>query len=149
MRFAISGSRDIFLKRIQKNIADLDAQKHVKILGFVPDENLVDLYKNSIGFIYPSLSEGFGLQGLEAMAAGGLVLASDIAVFKEVYKDNVMYFNPYDFSSIAKSMRDAVELDKGKRKKIIKKGQKFVQKYSWTKMAKETLKIYREVMYGQ
>lgn len=144
--FAIVSARDVFTQRLQEHIRDLKAQKYVKLLGFVPDEELGVLLRNSVAFVYPSLSEGFGLPGLEAIAAGTLVLASDTPVFKEVYKDNVLYFNPLDLASIEKTMRKAIGLPEKEREKIIKKGQKFIKRYSWAKMAKQTLKVYESVL---
>jgi glycosyltransferase involved in cell wall biosynthesis len=134
------------VKRLEKSVKDLGAENYVKLLGFVPDEDLKTLYSKSIAFVYPSLSEGFGLQGLEATAAGTLVLASDIPVFREAYQNNAIYFNPHDFSSVAKVMKDAIEMKKEKRERIIKSGQKFIKRYSWTKMAKETLAVYKKVL---
>lgn len=143
---AIAGPRDGFYKRLKGQVEHLGAQKFVKLLGFVHDEDLRALYANSLGFIYPSLVEGFGLQGLEAMASGTLVLASDIPVFREIYEGNVLYFNPYDFSSIAKVMKDALEMGSEERGKIISKGQEFIKRYSWSKMAQETLMVYKEAI---
>ena len=100
------------------------------------------MYKNSLGFVYSSLSEGFGLPGLEAIVAGTLVLASDIPVFKEVFEDRILYFNPLDFSSIEKCMEDVLKMEQEKRNEIIKRGQEFIKRYSWSKMARQTLKIY-------
>ncbi len=140
----IASSRDVFVKRLEKSIKKLEAGKYVELLGFVPDERLRSLYKNSVAFVFPSLSEGFGLPGIEAMEATTLVLASDIPVFKEVYEDNAIYFNPLDFTSIEKTMRNVFEMDENTRKKRILKAQKFVKRYSWAKMARETLKIYEQ-----
>ncbi len=139
---AIASARNIFTNRVEKMKKDLKADDIVRLLGFVPDNELGSLYKNSIGFIFPSLSEGFGLPGLEAMNAGTLVLASEIPVFKEIYERNAIYFNPLDFSSIEKAMRNALEIDPLRRKNLIEKGQEFAKRYSWSKMAKETLEIY-------
>jgi glycosyltransferase involved in cell wall biosynthesis len=140
--FVIASSRDVFTKKLEEKVKAMQAQKYIKILGFVPDEDLWVLYKYAKALVYPSLSEGFGLQGLEAMAAGTLVLASDIAVFKEVYKDHAIYFNPYDFSSILGAMWDVLKMDENKRRKKISEALKFVKRYSWVKMAKQTLKVY-------
>lgn len=140
--FAIISARNVFTNRLKGVIEKLGAKKQVKLLGFVPDEELRILLKGSIAFVYPSLSEGFGLQGLESITAGTLVLASDIPVFREIYKKWALYFNPYDFSSIARVMENALEMDTKEREKIIKKGQKFIKSYSWSKMAKQTLRVY-------
>lgn len=138
----MASSRNVFTKRLEKEIGKLGAERYIELLGFVPDEKLTELYKNSVAFVFPSLSEGFGLPGIEAMEAGTLVLCSDIPVFKEIYKDAAIYFNPYDFSSIEKAMQNALALGGEDRKSKIAHAQKFVKKYSWEKMAKETLKVY-------
>lgn len=138
----IASSRNVFTKRLEDIIKKSNAGRFVKLLGFVPDEELGALYKHSLGFVFPSLSEGFGLSALEAMNAGTLALVSDIPVFREVYKDAAIYFNPYDFSSIARAMKDVSEMTKEERVKKVEIGQEFVKRYSWRKMAEETLKIY-------
>lgn len=138
----IASSRSVFTQRLEKIIQDRKAEKFVRLLGFVEDDDLTALYRGSVGFVFPSLSEGFGLPGLEAMAAGTLALVSEIPVFREVYQDAAIYFNPLDSSSIAKAMRDVLEMDGQKRQKLIAYGQNFVKRYSWSKMAQETLKIY-------
>lgn len=140
--FAIVSARGVFLQRLRKYVASVGAERYVRLLGFVPDSDLSSLLAGSCAFVYPSISEGFGLQGLESIAAGTLVLASDIAVFKEIYADNVLYFNPYDFSSIVGRMREALDMDSSKRSRFIEKGQKFIKRYSWTKMAEQTLNVY-------
>ena len=140
----ISSSRVIFTQRLEKLINDQKANEFVKLLGFIPDEKLFILYKNSSGFVYPSISEGFGLQGLEAMASGTLVLASDIPIFKEIYQGNAMYFNPVDIESIKNTIEEVLKMDTKLRVKKIEKAKDFVKSYSWTKMAEETLKVYSE-----
>lgn len=144
IRLMIASARNAFTKRVEKMIAEHGAGNLVKLLGFVPDNELGTLYKNSLAFVFPSLSEGFGLPGLEAMNAGTLVLASEIPVFKEIYGSHAIYFNPLDFSSIEKVMKSASEMEPTERKNRIEEGQKFAKKYSWAKMAKETLKVYND-----
>ncbi len=142
VNFYIVSSRSVFTKRLEKLIKNLKAEKYVKLLGFVEDEKLTELYKNSTGFVYPSLSEGFGLPGLEAMKAGTLVLCSYIEVFLEIYLNNAIYFDPYDVKSIMAAMERALSLSKVEREKRIKNEKEFIKKYSWEKMAKETIEVY-------
>jgi len=145
VNFAIVSSRGVFAERLEKLIKKHNAEKFVKLLGFVPDKELKTLYKGAEGFIFPSLYEGFGLPGLEAMNAGTIVLASNIPVFREIYKDKVIYFNPLDYASIERSIGDVLVMDKEKRKRIIAEGRGFVKNYSWPSMAKKTLGVYSEV----
>jgi len=140
--FAIATSKDKFEDRLKKEAKLLNTENFVRFLGFIPQKDLSGLLKNSIAFVYPSLSEGFGLQGLESISAGTLVLASNIPIFKEIYNDKVIYFNPYDFTSIAKTMETSLEMKEEERESFIKRSQKFIKRYSWVKMAKKTYRIY-------
>lgn len=144
--FVIVSSRSVFTKRLESLVERLKAKELVKFLGFVPDADLFALYKGSVGFVFPSISEGFGLPGLEAIAAGTLALVSDIPVFKEIYKEHALYFNPLDFFSIKKVLEEALRISPEIRKQRIVEGQKFVVRYSWGKMAKETLSVYKETV---
>jgi glycosyltransferase involved in cell wall biosynthesis len=138
----IVSSRNVFTKRLEKLIKDLRAEDYIKLLGFVPDDKLIVLYQKSLAFVFPSISEGFGLPGLEAMNSQTLVACSDIPVFKEIYKDVPIYFNPFDVNSISDSMKLVLEMDPEAREKKIEKGLTLAKTYSWAKMAKETLKVY-------
>lgn len=138
----IVSSRNVFTKRLERLIDELNAKDYIKLLGFVPDEKLKVLYKNSLGFIFPSISEGFGLPGLEAMVSQTIVACSDIPVFKEIYKDVPIYFNPFDVNSISDSMKLILDMDPEAREKRIDKGLALAKTYSWSKMAQETLKLY-------
>ena len=142
----IVSSRNVFTKRLEKLIDKLNARDYVKLLGFVPDEKLKILYKKSLAFVFPSISEGFGLPGLEAMNAQTLVACSDIPVFKEVYKDVPVYFNPFDINSISDSMKLILDMDPEAREKRIEKGLDLAKTYSWSKMAKETLDVYLSLL---
>lgn len=138
----IVSSRSVFTERLEKLVRELRAEEYIKLLGFVADDKLKILYKNSLAFIFPSISEGFGLPGLEAMNAQTLVACSDIPVFKEIYKDVPIYFNPFDVNSISDSMRLVLDMDPEAREKRIEKGLTLAKTYSWSKMAEETLKVY-------
>ena len=148
IKFAIAGSKDVFKERLQNLIGQENAQKYVKILGYVSDEELSVLYKNSAAFVYSSLSEGFGLQGLEAIASGSLVLASDIPVFKEIYEDNVLYFNPKEVNSLVEAMKKVMKISREEKTRILTRTKDFIKKYSWQKMAKETLEVYQKILKG-
>jgi len=141
---AISSARNIFTQRIINMARGVGAEKFVKFLGFVPDEDLGGLLSGSIGFVFPSFSEGFGLPGLEAMSSGTLLIASDIPVFREVYQKHAIYFDPKDVGSIEKALEESIKLSQSEREKIIQDAKEFVNIYSWDKMAQETLNIYAE-----
>ncbi len=139
-------SRNVFVKRFGEEISKLGAGNVVNMLGYVPDQDLQALYTNSIAFVFPSISEGFGLPGLEAMSAGTIVLASQIDVFKEIYQDVPIYFDPYSIPSIEKGMEKALDLTTADRATMIRKGEILASKFDWRQTAKETLKVYESVL---
>jgi len=67
----------------------------VHLLEDVPAADLRLLYRHAQLTVCPSFGEGFDFSGVEAMRSGGLVVASDIAVHREVYADAAEYFSPY------------------------------------------------------
>lgn len=144
--FLIISSRNVFSQRLGESINKTGAQDYVKLLDKVSDSELLNLYKNSVAFLFPSTSEGFGLPGIEAMKAGTILTCSDIPVFREVYQDNAIYFDPRDPDSIANALGIALDLAREDRANRIKKASEFVKRYSWSKMAKETLEIYESCL---
>lgn len=144
-KLIIVSGRSIFIERLQKEINRKNASKLIEVLGFVTDKDLKNLYKNSIAFVFPTLSEGFGLPPKEAIEAGTLAIVSNIPVLKEIYENSVFYFDPLDVNSIADALLKVVNIKEDERKIKILKSQQFVKKYSWLKMAKETLNIYESV----
>lgn len=137
-------SRDVFWQRLKKQVVQVKMEKYVNLAGFIPDEELKVLYNQATAFVTPSLMEGFGLPGIEAMASGCPVIASKKAALPEVYGQAAGYFNPENLDDIKDKMVKVLKLSADKRKEIIQKGIKQARKYSWQKCARETLKIYEE-----
>lgn len=142
VKLKIISARSIFVERLKKQIKNKKASKYVEIMGFVLDNELNALYKNSIAFVFPTLAEGFGLPPMEAINAGTLAVVSDIPVLKEVYEDSVSYFDPYSTKSIVNALENILKFSEKERQEKIKYSRRFIKRYSWSKMAKETLKIY-------
>ncbi|WP_117017282.1 glycosyltransferase family 4 protein [Aeribacillus pallidus] len=117
----------------------------VKYIGYVTDEELKALYEEAIGFIYPSLYEGFGLPPLEAMACGCPVIVSNVASLPEVCGDAALYVDPYNPEDIAEKMKLLLSDDK-LREELRRKGLERAKMFSWEKCAKETLKVIEEVL---
>ncbi len=113
----------------------------VLITKFVNEEELDNLYKNAALFVFPSLSEGFGLPPLEAMARGVPVVSSNATCLPEILGDAALYFNPLDVDDMAEKIKKALT-DENLRKTLIQKGFEQIKKYSWRKMADETLNLY-------
>jgi glycosyltransferase involved in cell wall biosynthesis len=68
-------------------------------LSNVPAYELRVLYRHAGVTVCPSIAEGFDYSGVEAMRCGCPVMASDIAVHREIFQDAAVYFDPYDLQS--------------------------------------------------
>lgn len=80
----------------------------VRFLGAVPDSALAELYRGAAAVVVPSRLEGFSLPALEALAAGVPLVASDIAVHREVAGDAAWYFPCGDASACARACAAAL-----------------------------------------
>lgn len=109
------------------------------------DYLLARFYTNAGVFVYPSLYEGFGLPPLEAMVYGCPVIAGNTSSIPEVLGDAALYFEPFDPSSISFAL-EKVLFDTGTAQELVKKGSKQVKKYSWSRMAEETYRVYKGVI---
>lgn len=135
------GSKNYFYDRLELKVKQRSLEKNIHFLGKVDDAMLEALYRKAHALITPSLMEGFGLPGLEAMQNKCLVLASDIPVYKEIYADAVVYFDPRSLHSIHDTILSVLQ-DKKKFQKYIEKGLKRVALFSWKTMAIQTIQIY-------
>jgi hypothetical protein len=75
------------------------------MLNAVPAPDLRVLYRHAAATVCPSLGEGFDFSGVESMASGGITIASDIPVHREVYEDAAEYFDPYSTISAVKALK--------------------------------------------
>ena len=119
--------------------------KGIKLLNFVPDEDLVGLYSAAKAFIYPSLYEGFGFPVLEAMACGCPVITSNTSSLPELGGQAALYVNPKKTTDIAQAIKTLIGLNSAKRHQLINKGLQQAQQFSWSKTAQQTLNLYQEV----
>ena len=125
-----------------KNINNRTKNSMIQLNG--SDDLLASLYKHAFCFVYPSLYEGFGIPPLEAMSMGCPVIASNASSIPEVVGDAAILFDP----SSKNELIDAIEslCDESKRNDLIKRGFEQEKKFSWDKMASETLAIYKSIL---
>lgn len=139
------GSRSVFLERTAKLAEELGKKDRVIITGYVPDEELGILYQQAVAYTSASLEEGFGITPLEAMGVGCPAVISDIPVFKEVCGEAAIYFDPHAPQGLASRVLELYNSEL-RRHEIIQKGYEQGKRYSWRKMAEETLVVYKEII---
>lgn len=138
---SLSGKIDSNYLRIKKWI-NKKGYKKVIFTGYLDDAELKWMYQNTKAYVFPSLSEGFGLPGLEAMVHGAPVVSSNATCLPEIYGDAAIYFDPMNVSEMSEKINQLINTQE-LRDKMIKKGYEQSKKYSWKKMAEETLEIYK------
>ena len=149
--FVHAAVRNQFVDRLIDKAKEIGVVDSYINTGFIPNDDLAEILPLSQAFVFPSLSEGFGLPGIEAMAAGCPVIASNIPVFKEVYGSAALFFDPRDPKELAKKIQSITNDENltgwqsGLKMELRKKGLKQVKKYSWKKMAQQTFRVYEAV----
>lgn len=119
--------------------------KNISLLGFVPTEDLVQIYNIASVFVWPSVYEGFGLPILEAMQCGCPVITSREGCMPEIAGDAAYFFDGYNTKSLAEAISEVFSSEK-LQKELSAKGILQAKKFSWGKTAKETVEVYRKVM---
>jgi glycosyltransferase involved in cell wall biosynthesis len=119
--------------------------RNIFFTGFVPDDQLNWLFSHAQAYVFPSLMEGFGLPGLEAMGHGTPVISSNATCLPEIYGQAAHYFDPTNTDDIARAVTEVLGNEK-LQKQLSKAGYEQIKKYSWKKMAEQTLKVYKDVL---
>lgn len=140
----LAGKMDNNYRRIA---ADVEARglKDIVFTDFVNEGELHWLYKNCAAYIFPSLSEGFGLPGLEAMQHGAPVASSNATCLPEIYGEAAYYFNPRDTADMVRAIGEVLS-DEQLQQTLIKAGERRATEFSWQRMAEQTLAIYKEAL---
>ena len=137
-RLVIAGMRGFSTDVLVALIAELGLGDSVQLTGWIPREELLQLYARAQAFVYPSTFEGFGMPVLEAMAAGIPVACSEIPPLREVAGEAVLFFDPLSEDAIAGAL-ERITAGKTLRAKLEKAGPERARSFTWERAARETL----------
>lgn len=141
LKLVLAGKKEHYFVELEKWLEGREYSEDILLPGFISDGELKWLYENAECYVLPSLSEGFGLPGLEAMAHSCPVVSSNATCLPEVYGKAAVYFDPENTEDMARAV-DKVLASRQLQKELVEKGQKQLAKYSWEKMSKQMLEIY-------
>jgi glycosyltransferase involved in cell wall biosynthesis len=142
LKLVLAGRKDALYERLEKRAHDMHLND-VCITGFVTEGQLRWLYEHCQAYVFPSLSEGFGLPPLEAMRHGAPVASSSATCLPEIIGKAAVYFDPQSPEDIAAKVATVLD-DKKLRSSLVRAGRQQVKKYSWRHMAEQTLQIYED-----
>jgi glycosyltransferase involved in cell wall biosynthesis len=113
----------------------------IKILGFIPEKDMVGLHASAICLAYPSLYEGFGLPVVKSLKVGVPVITSHNSSLIEISQGAAILVDPNSTESIAKAIEKIVH-SKKLRQQLSRRGIEIAKKFSWQTAAKQTLMVY-------
>ena len=144
LKLLIIGDQISKLPALRRAVHQLKLHKHVRFLGYIPDETLAVLYRSAEVFVFPSLYEGFGLPPLEAMASGTPVVTSNTSSLPEVTGGAAVLVDPYDVGSIVDGVR-RVLTDPSLAAELRRKGPLRARQFSWERSVAKTKELYELV----
>ena len=124
-------------------IEKLGITREVVFAGYVPHGDLPIFYNTADLFVYPSVYEGFGLPPLEAMSCGTPVITGNRSSLPEVVGEAGIMVDPYDPGAFGDAISRVLSSE-SLRTDMSARGLEQAKKFSWDKMARQTVDVYRK-----
>ncbi len=113
--------------------------------GFIDDEDMINLYNMTAGFVFSSHYEGFGLGLAEALACGSPTISADNSSLPEVGGEASLYYPTGNTDALAQAIVRLTK-DPALQQSLRQKGLERSKQFSFDKMAQETLTAYQSVL---
>ena len=131
-------------KHAQELINKFNLQDCVKVLGWVPTEDLIALYNGAELLLFPSLHENFGFPLVEAMACGCPVVTSNAYAIPEVVGDAAILCDPRDYECFTESILNLLQ-NSGLREEMAERGLRRARRFDWNDHIDKVLSVYKKV----
>jgi glycosyltransferase involved in cell wall biosynthesis len=141
----LAGSTGFGAEEALQRIEASPRKEDIRVLGYVADAVLEDLYQRASVLAFPSLDEGFGMPVLDAMARGLPVLTSNVSALPEVAGDAALLVDPADTTSIAEGLRRLTD-DEALRRRLAQQGLLRSTGFTWERTVEENWKVYQELL---
>jgi len=143
----VAGGKGWYYSKIFNLVESLNLTDVVRFPGYIPQDLLPLWYNAATLYVYPSHFEGFGLPVLEAMACGTPVITSTASSLPEVTGTNgaAKLVDPNNTEALAQAMVEVMS-QTDLRVVMGERGLKQAAGFSWKKTARETVKIYQQVL---
>ena len=135
-RLVLTGMKGFQTSPILNLISSLGLSTSIEVTGWIPREDLYQLYRRARAFVYPSTFEGFGIPVLEALAAGIPTACSAIEPLRTLSGSAALRFQPYDEDEMFKVLNNLMG-----GTKAAGDGPAQAACFTWRSTAEETLKV--------
>ena len=135
-----------YLKKTEDYVSRLNLDNQVIFLNFVDYSDLPFLYKNSIALTMPTLSGPTNIPPWEAFKLNVPVIYSDIFGIKSIYRDAVLYIDPYKVSTMVNAIINLQD-NPSIKNKLIDEGKKLIKENNFDNDVKQLLSIFERNKY--
>jgi glycosyltransferase involved in cell wall biosynthesis len=125
--------------------AQAGVQGRVRLLGYVPDDDLRALYRSALAHLFMSRFEGFGYTVIEAMASGCPVITTNAGSLAEVAADAALRVDPDDVESIGRAIHD-ISSDHVLRDTLVSRGLAWAPRFSCERQAQAMIDVFRRMV---
>lgn len=139
------GMKGWLTSALEREMAPLIAAGQIRVLGYLPREDLAMVTAGAVCLIYPSIYEGFGLPPLEAMASAVPVICSNVSSLPEVVGDSGVLIDPHNAQALAQAMAQMME-DPEFRMRLAQQALERSRLFSWNSCVSQTIAAYRQVL---
>ena len=143
-RLVVCGLHGFFTGPLHRLRDSLGLRDAVDFPGWIPREELHELFARAWAFVYPSLFEGFGIPVVEALAAGVPSACSNIEPMRSIAGDAAWQFDPRDPAAMVEALRK-ITGDETLRARLREAGPRRAAQFSWKATAEKTLGAVRSV----
>lgn len=141
LRLVLAGRRDVFFDRIEEQITASPVSHRIDHIANPSDQDLAKLFTKATLYVFPSLSEGFGLPPLEAMQFNVPVVSSKTTCLPEILGDAAVYMDPTSVEDMAYVITSVLK-DPLQQEDLRKKGHQCIKRYDWNHMTRSVVDVY-------
>jgi len=135
-----------YVEQIRKEARKFGVEDRVKLIGPVTDEEKYWYLKNMEAFLFPSISEGFGIPPIEAMRLGKPVFLSRYTSLPEIGGDVAYYFDRFEPEHMRRVLEEGLkDYKENDRAEAIRR---WSRQFTWEKAAAEYAGVYRQLLSG-
>jgi glycosyltransferase involved in cell wall biosynthesis len=103
-KLVLAGMRGFHGEAVERRVRQHEIEDHVRLTGWIPRAEIMDLYARARFAVFPSTFEGFGMPVAEAMAGGVPLITSELRPMKDIAGDTALLFPPGDTGALVAAM---------------------------------------------
>ena len=142
----IAGKPGWLVDEVDRELERAGLGDHLRILDYVPNDDLCPLYSGAAVFVMPSLYEGFGLPLLEAMASGTPTIAAKRSSLVEIAGNAAVLVDPLDVGALSRALVSMVR-SKEMRSTLAVEGRAQARQFSWEAAGAKTAELFARLLH--